>query len=50
MFKKSAVLILHFAPSRRFFLSCPVQALNFTCAEPNSWRREILSFLLKIGK
>ena len=28
----------------------PVQTSNFTCAEPNSWRKEISSLLLKIGK
>ena len=28
----------------------PLQTSNFTCAEPNSWRKEISSLLLKIGK
>ena len=27
-----------------------VQTSNFTCAEPNSWRKEVSSLLLKRGK
>ena len=32
------------------YLLGPVQKSNFTCAEPNTLRKEISSLMLKIGK